>query len=222
MAREQKNGPERRCALSRQVLPTGRLVRFVADPAGTVVPDLKRSLPGRGVWIEAKRSAVADAVRRKVFARSLKRAVTVPTDIADQVAGLMRKRALSALSLANKAGAVVAGFQKVAEALDAGRVAVLVTAADGAEDGVRKLGHRAGADRTIRIDAFTSEELSLALGRSNVVHAAGLKSPAAEAFRAEACRLSHYLTDSDDRESQFGGHPAPGIVSHQEARPEAQ
>ena len=38
----------RTCIVSRASLPEERLIRFVAGPDGTVVPDLKRRLPGRG------------------------------------------------------------------------------------------------------------------------------------------------------------------------------
>ena len=46
------------------------MIRFVIGPDG-VVPDLKRKLPGRGIWITATRAALSDAVARKVFAREL-------------------------------------------------------------------------------------------------------------------------------------------------------
>ena len=52
-----KGGPgtERLCALTRAVKPVDELIRFVVGPDG-VVPDLKRKLPGRGLWITARES----------------------------------------------------------------------------------------------------------------------------------------------------------------------
>ena len=42
-----------------------------------MVPDLKRKLPGRGIWVTATRQALPSAVARKAFARGFKRDVRV-------------------------------------------------------------------------------------------------------------------------------------------------
>ena len=67
---ELDNGPRtdrsatmRMCAVSREVRPIDELIRFVVSPSGEVVADLKRKLPGRGLWVSASRQAVAEAVR---------------------------------------------------------------------------------------------------------------------------------------------------------------
>src|SRR2546423_1106849 len=83
--REGRRGTERLCALRREVKPVDELIRFVAAPDGTVVPDLKRRLPGRGVWITATRAAIDEAAKRNVFARSLKRDVGAPSDLGAQL-----------------------------------------------------------------------------------------------------------------------------------------
>ena len=54
----QKKGPEqaednvRRCALSRVCRSKDELIRFVLDPDGVVVPDIKEKLPGRGARVD--------------------------------------------------------------------------------------------------------------------------------------------------------------------------
>ena len=111
----------------------------MAGPDGVVVPDLARRLPGRGVWVDATRVAVGEAVRRKAFARSLQRNVEAPRDLPDLVERLMQRRLAEAVSIANKAGLVVAGFAKVEELIAAGRAVALIHAADAAVDGVEKL-----------------------------------------------------------------------------------
>ncbi len=58
---------QRRDIVSGAVLPESRLVRFVADPDGQVVPDVAAKLPGRGLWVEATRAAVNIAVARSCF-----------------------------------------------------------------------------------------------------------------------------------------------------------
>lgn len=221
MDRPGKHGQERRCALTRAVLPTARLIRFVADPAGTITPDLKRALPGRGVWIEARHAAIAQATRKSIFARALKRPVSVPPDLADRVQDLLRVRALAALSLANKAGSIVTGFDAVAEALGGDTVAVLLHGSDAAVDGCRKLDRKARATTTA-ITEFTIDELSLALGRLNVVHAAGLKSPATDAFMATVDRLMRYRQEPDGIQGSGGTGPGHHAVATTEARPDVR
>ncbi len=54
-------GPERFCAATRTIKPIAEMIRFVVGPDG-VVPDLKHKLPGRGIWITASHTTLADAI----------------------------------------------------------------------------------------------------------------------------------------------------------------
>lgn len=140
--REQVNDaaePFRRCALTRATRPKDELLRFVLGPDGTVVPDLKEKLPGRGVWLTAARDSVAEAVKRKVFGRSLKAEAKAPEGLADRIDRLLADAALGALGLTNKAGEVVFGAARVEEAIGKGRVLALIHASEAADDGRRKL-----------------------------------------------------------------------------------
>ena len=195
-----EEGSERLCAVTRRTCEPELLLRFVSGPDGSVVPDLARKLPGRGVWLTATRATVLQAVRQKVFARSFKREVIASDRLADLVGDLMLKRVLEYLALANKAGLAISGFAKVDRALDKGQVYALLQASDGAEDGIRKLDQKfvhvlreAGvpeADRDRRTVRFlTIQELSLAIGRSNVVHAGLLVGGTSKTFLTEAERF---------------------------------
>lgn len=192
----------RRCAVTRQELPPEALIRFVADPSGTIVPDLSRRLPGRGVWVTCERPVVDAAVKSGAFARGLKRQVTVPQDLSERIDGLFLGRILNALSLANKAGLVSTGAEKVEKLLDGGRAAALVHGADGTAEGRRKLDRKFRAiqgdkDRPAPIvDWLTIEQLSLAIGRSNVVHAGLIQGGATNRFLSEAERLERYRRGS--------------------------
>ena len=191
-------GTVRLCAVSRAEKSTDELIRFVLGPDGAIVPDLARKLPGRGVWVTATRDAVTTAARRNVFARSLKRPVSVPGDLADQVERLMTKRLLEALSLAKKAGLAVSGFAKVEEQIESGLTAVLLHASDAAADGVAKLDRKFKAlmgdeaAQTSVVRELTGSEMSLAMGLSNVIHAASSQGGASKRIVQEAERLGRY------------------------------
>jgi len=199
---EGADGPLRLCALSRvQKLPD-ELIRFVLGPDGIVAPDLARRLPGRGVWVDATRKSVAAAVQRQVFARSLKQAVSLPDDLPALIERLMVKRLSEAISIANKAGLLTAGFGKVDELIVHGQVAVLIHAADGAKDGSAKLDRKfkalLGPERAAAgtIVELTGPELDLAIGRSNVVHAAASEGGASQRILHEAMRVRRYRSSS--------------------------
>jgi predicted RNA-binding protein YlxR (DUF448 family) len=190
-------GTERLCAVSRTVRPVDELIRFVVGPQG-VVPDLKRKLPGRGLWIGADRHTLKDAVTRNVFARGFKRELRVSQALVEETERLLLRAALDALSIAGKASQVVAGFAKVEAAIEREAIVGLIHASDAGADGVAKLAgalrQRPDADRVKLIKDFTTAQLDLALGRSNVVHAALLAGPANDTFLARLARLERFAT----------------------------
>jgi predicted RNA-binding protein YlxR (DUF448 family) len=215
--RTDRSATMRMCAVTRQVRPIDELIRFVVAPAGEVIPDLKRKLPGRGLWVSASRQAVAEAVRRNQFSKGFRREVrAAPTLAADTETWLVRS-ALDALAMAAKAGQVVSGFSKVEEALRQrlaqNSVKALIHASDGAADGIRKLDAVVRQNAAINdeshpfpvVTALTSEQLDLALGRSNVIHAALLAGPASKTFLSRSHILVRYRMADDDRTA---GHAA--------------
>lgn len=195
-----ENAHARRCLVTGESGDPGRLVRFVVGPDDRIVTDVVGDLPGRGLWLTAARAIVDKAVAKGAFARVARRPVIVPTDLADQVDRLLARRCLDFLGFARRAGQVVAGFEKVREWLETGKVAVLVEARDGGADGRAKLA-RLGRGLPV-VALFTSAELSLALGRENVVHAAVAPGRLAERFLAETARLSGFRPAGSDHSEQ--------------------
>jgi len=197
-APEGHDGPLRLCAATRLARPLDELIRFVAAPDGSLVPDLARELPGRGVWVLAEKQAVDAAVKQRVFDKSLKRQLKVPRELSSQVEDLLLKRAIGALALANKAGLVTTGFAQVEEALEKQPILALVHGADAAAGGSLRLTRKftaissASGRRPRVIDILSVEQMSLAIGRPNVVHAALEHGGAAEKFLSEAERLARY------------------------------
>lgn len=193
-------GPERTCVVTRAVLAPDELIRFVRAPDGQIVPDLTHRLPGRGVWITCSRVAVAAAHTTGAFARALRSPVVVPEDLPDLVDRLLVRRSAEALSLANKAGLVHAGFAKTEAVISSGQCVALIHASDAADDGAAKLdrrfravwGERNQGEEPAIVTSLASAELSLAMGRSNVVHAALTNGGAGRHFLKEAGRLQRY------------------------------
>ena len=196
----------RLCAATRAVRPICELIRFVMGPDGDVVPDVKNKLPGRGLWVSGTRAGLAEAVKRRVFARGFKRDVRLPADLPAHTEQLLEQAVLDALAIAGKAGLVATGFAKAEAALEHDDVVALVHAAEAATDGARKLDaawrRRHAGEPPVVIGFLSSGQLDLALNRPNVIHAALLAGSASETFLARCRRLERFRTG--DQHHQAG------------------
>jgi predicted RNA-binding protein YlxR (DUF448 family) len=220
------DGPERMCIATRERRAPEELIRFVLGPEGTIVPDIKAKLPGRGVWVTARAKLVEDAVRRQAFSRGLKANVKAAATLPADVDALLERDCLQSLSLANKAGAVVTGFTKVEAAINGGNIALLLHAKGASADGIRKVAQAArrkyGASCPPEINLFDSGQLDLALGRANVIHAALKAEPASRAFLARCRRLATYRSMGLADEPHTSPEAGSGAQNREGLRPGTQ
>lgn len=200
----ESRGPERLCAVDRVAKPRDELIRFALSPDNVVTPDLKNRLPGRGVWVSAERGKIEDAVKRKVFARAFRKDVTVPADLPDLVGEQLKSSLLGAMGLSRRAGQMVLGFAKVESALRSGEAGLLIQASDARPDGIRKLAGLTG-DTVETFRLFSADELSLALGRGNVIHASAKVGPQLKALMDRCRGYARYLGGSALETSTMSG-----------------
>ena len=195
---------ERTCIVTRQVGEPDGLLRFVAGPDMSVVPDLKRKLPGRGCWVTAERQYVEQAAKKNIFARALKMKVTSPDDLPEMVDRLLKQSVLGSLGLARKAGQVVMGAAKVEASVRSGKAMLVLHALEAAPDGVRKIDQ---ARRWVVFQdgpsipaykLFSEAELGLALGGTNVIHAAVLAGDTGKAVLKRMVALDRYRGGSPE------------------------
>ena len=186
---------ERQCVATRESMPESRLIRYALAPDGALVPDVAAKLPGRGVWVSARRESLEHAARKGAFARALKAPVKVAENLADQTEAALARRCLDFFGLARRAGAVAMGATQVESAIRAGRVPLMIEAEDGAEEGREKLMSLHiglwGAPPPA-IGCFAAEDLGVALGRERVIHACLLQERLALALAAEIGRLAGF------------------------------
>lgn len=183
---------ERRDLVTHEVMDESRLIRFVAGPDGQVVPDLGRKLPGRGLWVEASRASIETAVKKNGFTRAAKTKLTAPADLADVVERLFVRRCLDQLGLARREGVLISGFEKSAANIRSGKAAWVVEAADGSADGRGKILALARHQTAKVCGAFTVDDLSLALGLENAIHAVLLAGGRADRWTIEVERLAGF------------------------------
>ena len=202
MTVKEKDEPmnDRMCIVTRESGPAETLIRFVAGPDGTVVPDLKRSLPGRGCSVKASRALVDKAVQKQLFARALKSDVKALPELGAQVDRLLASQLAGMMNMARKAGQFVSGTMKVDNAVRSGAAVAVFHATDAAPDGVRKISQARKAwmltmDELEEIPAFqllSFEEMQELMGDNAFIHAVALAGQAGEGVVKRAKLLETY------------------------------
>lgn len=190
---------DRMCIVTRNRAGADELLRFVAGPDGTVVPDLRQILPGRGCWVTAERTRVDEAVRRKLFARALKLPLNVDPELGALVDRLLADSLLGMMNMARKSGQFIKGSTKADASIRSGEAIGLFHAADAAADGMRKL-RQAVTARALAMDEpeipvfklFSAAELDAALGEAAFIHAVALAGQAGEGVVKRAMILARY------------------------------
>jgi uncharacterized protein len=190
-----EHSPERTCVLTRAKGSRDELIRLALSPDGEVAPDVRARAPGRGAWIAVGRAALDEANAKGKLKAALQRAfktqsVTVPADLGERIQAALRQSALDRLGMEARSGNLINGSERVEAAARAGKVSLLIHAADAGEDGRRRLDQAwrvGGGDGQGVIFPEGRTNLSMALGRDNVVHVA-LTDPAA------ATRVQHAIS----------------------------
>ena len=168
---------DRTCIVTRKQAEPDELIRFVVGPDSAVVPDIKRNLPGRGCWVSADRLHIDKAAAKNLFARAFKAQVVVP---------------------------VVLGAAKVEAAVRDGQALLVLHATEASDDGVRKISQarratvHLGGPAIPAYKLFPEAELSLALGGTNVIHAAVLAGDAGKAVQKRMVALDRYRGGTPD------------------------
>jgi predicted RNA-binding protein YlxR (DUF448 family) len=200
---------DRTCIVTRRQTEPDELIRFVVGPDSAVVPDVKRNLPGRGCWVTADRIHVDKAAKKGLFAKAFKAPVVLPPDLGAMVDNVLAKLALGALGLGRKAGAVALGATKVESSVRSGEAVLVLHAAEASEDGLRKITQArratayAGGPHIPAYKLFSQAELGLALGGTNVIHAAVLAGDAGRAVQKRMVALDRYRGGSLDERAMF-------------------
>ena len=197
--------PIRRCILLGERAPRESLIRLALSPDGAVLPDVRAKAPGRGAWIGVTRDALDTAIAKGKLKGALARAfktgpIAIPTDLPALVAAALERAVLDRLGLEARTGHLLTGAEKIETAARAGRLELLLHAADAGTDGRRKLDQawRIGRDEEgseLRGLALPVPRtiLAVALGRQNVVHIGLTERDAARRVSETLTRWLHFI-----------------------------
>ncbi len=185
---EQETGPLRRCVVTRERDYRNRMLRFVVGPERQIVPDLHAKLPGRGIWLSARRDVVVTACSKGAFARAARGQVIVPANLLEVVQGGLTRRVTELLGLTRRAGQAVCGFQKAREWLQIRRAGLVIQASDGSPD--ERARFLSGVRDVPVASPLPAMALGAVFGRDHVVHVAIAHGRLAEALSIETTRLA--------------------------------
>ena len=73
-----ESGPERTCIATGEKGSPDAMLRFALSGEGVVTPDIRRKLPGRGVWTRLSRDAVRRAAAKGAFSRAFRAKALAP------------------------------------------------------------------------------------------------------------------------------------------------
>jgi predicted RNA-binding protein YlxR (DUF448 family) len=207
--------PERSCILSRRTAPREELIRLALGPDGQVAPDVRARAPGRGAWIGVGRTVLDEANSKGKLKGALARAfktgdIIVPDDLGERIETALRAQALDRLGLEARGGTLINGAERIEQAARAGKVHLLIHAADAGEDGNRSLDQAwrvGGGEARGLVFPLSRTILSMALGRENVVHVALTDPAAARRVRHAIDRWQAFI----DPDAGLDGAPVTGI-----------
>lgn len=189
----------RRDVATGEVRPDHKMIRVVVGPDGALVPDITAKLPGRGAWVGADRASVEHAIKTKAFNRSFKGQVKVPEGFADEIARLLKRRALGLISMGLKGGRIAIGYDQVRALARKDVLRWRIEASDGSADGRSKIRTLSKAI-AMELEAplprvlglFSAAELGQAAGRGHLVHAAISPGPLAKSFTQVMDKLAGF------------------------------
>lgn len=144
------------------------MVRIVAGPPGIVI-DYREKLPGRAAYVCPTVECITKSLSKENLSRSLHCKVRSPEAVVfiAQLAALITEKIKALIVMSAKAGKLVAGYSAVHDAVEKGRVSMLLYTLDLSEGTKEKVATPTAA--SVRCTTlFTREELGTLLNRELV------------------------------------------------------
>jgi len=158
----------RQCIVTRETAAKDSLLRFVLAPDGTVTFDINHKLPGRGLYLQAQKQILAQAISKNLFSRAAKTKAVIPEDLASRVNKVIRDKIFNTLCMANRAGEIGAGADQCLDILRKDKAGLYVTSSDSLSEMRQRIEGR-NPDLPL-IDYFSEEELGQIIARPKLTH----------------------------------------------------
>ena len=139
---ERRRGPERSCAVCKAKTDKQNLIRIVKSPDNSLVIDIAKKLPGRGVYICPDSECIEKAKKSNALSKILNASGYAENfwetlnENAENFAENKLLKLKSILGLARKAGVLLIGSERI-EKFFSGQKKVLILTANDCSEGVR-------------------------------------------------------------------------------------
>jgi hypothetical protein len=192
-----KRQPERTCIGCRGAFPKDQVVRIVAGAAGAVL-DYREKLPGRAAYVCPTSQCIEKALSRESLARALKQKVKppAPVEFIGMLVQSITEKIRSLIAMSAKAGKIAAGYSAVHDAIEKGRVEMLLYATDISEGTREKLDHKIMEGQRLAT-LLTRDELGKILNRELVGVVAFTEKGLADAVWNESKRLKSLINEHE-------------------------
>ena len=174
------------------------MIRFAISPEGSVVPDVDRKLPGRGMWLLARRDVLEQAVAGGLFSRAARQQVRSSYDLVNLVEAALVHRLCRHIALARKSRQAVAGFTRVRQAMSSGAAGLLLLALDGSTGQFSRI--LPGDGCIVASRCLSAKELGVAFARDSVIQAFVRQGSFVRTLSVESQRLRSFRLMGHDSE----------------------
>ena len=191
-----KHQPERTCIGCRGAFKKDEVVRIVAGQDGIVI-DYREKLPGRAAYVCPQVQCIKTAVGKDQFSKALRLKVRTPSldDFIARLITSVEEKIKSLITMSVKAGKLAAGYSAVQDALEKGRVEMLLFAQDISEGTKEKVAIPAASIPHAAL--FSRDEFGRLLNRE-MIGVIGIEDKGlADAILKETGRLKGLIKTSD-------------------------
>ncbi len=173
------------------------MIRIIAGPEGLLI-DYRERLEGRAAYICPRVECIEKALKKDALSRAF-HTNAKPPDVSEFVAQLeadISEKIRSLLRISLKAGKLAAGYSAVKDALEKGRVALLLYARDLSEGTREKIAGR-GLESVRQATLLSREDFGSILNRELVGVMAILDNGLADTLWAEVQRLKGLINRNE-------------------------
>lgn len=157
-----KRTPQRTCVGCRKIADRNNLIRIVCSPEGTLIPDLKVKLPGRGAYVCSDVSCIKKAMRKGLLSNALKKPVEINEGktLEMKIKEALERNIHSFLGILMKGKMIVVGRESIKKSFKRNEVSLLIQSVENQ----KSAGDRSDTNIPVRVHS-TRERLGHAVGK---------------------------------------------------------
>ena len=187
---------KRNCFVTKIEFKQKKLLRFVIGPNNDIIFDDSGKLSGHSFWLTPSKKIINKAIKQKLFEKEVNHHIQIRTDLFNHVKQTIKKRCLDYISLANKAGLVNIGLQKLKIKKISKNIRLLVLStpySKSTKSALNKI-----YENIEIIELFDSKELGQSLGKDSITTLGITKSKLSDKLINEIQKYQ-YLEDDINR-----------------------